>query len=74
LSKSVLDLVESAVEVLNRGLGVGDKNVKVGNGLVKRVNRAGVLGFVVSLLISEFIEELLDEIDDLGELGLINFR
>jgi len=74
LSKSVLDLVESAVEVLNSGLGVGDKNVKVGNGLVKRVNRAGVLGFVVSLLISEFIEELLDEIDDLGELGLINFR
>ena len=74
MSKSVLDLVESAVEVLNSGLGVGDKNVKVGNGLVKRVNRAGVLGFVVSLLISEFIEELLDEIDDLGELGLINFR
>jgi len=58
-------LVESAVEVLNSGLGVLDKNVKVGNRLVKRINRALVLVFIVGLLVAEFTEELLDEIDDL---------
>ena len=58
-------MVESAVEVLNSGLGVLDKNVKVGNRLVKRINRALVLVFIVGLLVAEFTEELLDEIDDL---------
>jgi hypothetical protein len=67
-------LAESAVEVLNSGLGVLNKNGKVGNSLVKRFNRRRVLEFIVGLLSAEFGEELLDEVDNLLELRLVNFR